>query len=247
MGSPYSGPSLPTTSPAQLPTLAPLHGTHVTLERLSQGHVADLYSAIGSTEDLWLGVPSGPFPTLSSFSAYIERRINIPKYFGYAIILHRTGKPVGLVALDEADANHRSIEIGPVVYGRELQRSRAGTEVMYLLGKLVFGEMGFRRLEWRCNSLNEASKRAAERYGFMYEGCLRKHMIVRGRNRDTLIYSLVDEDWPAQRRVFEIWLAEGNFDEEGRQRRTLNEIREAIANHQPAENGWTTSCIFRRG
>jgi RimJ/RimL family protein N-acetyltransferase len=225
---PPLGPILPNTTPALLPGPSPLIGAHVTLERLSTTHTTDLYNAVGSNVNLWLQVPSGPFNSLPEFSTYIQTSIASPRHAFYAIIPLSTGRAAGHLALWNSDPIHRLTEIGPIMYGPDLARSRAGTEVLYLLGKLVFEELGYRRWEWRFNSVNEASRKAAERYGFRWEGTLRQHMIVRGRDRATCIYAMLDSEWAGVKRVFEGWLADGNFDEEGRQRRTLGEVKEAV-------------------
>ena len=116
------------------------------------------------------------------------------------------------------------IEIGNIWFGPTLQRTAAATEAIYLLARHAFDDLGYRRLEWKCDALNAASRRAAERFGFTFEGVFRKHMIVKGRNRDTAWYSITDQEWPAIRAGDEAWLAEDNFDGAGRQRRSLREL-----------------------
>jgi RimJ/RimL family protein N-acetyltransferase len=123
---------------------------------------------------------------------------------------------------------HGVIEIGHIWFAPILQRTRQATEAIYLLARHAFDDLGYRRFEWKCDSLNEPSRRAAERFGFIYEGVFRQHMVVKGRNRDTAWFSIVDGAWPAVRAGFEAWLAPENFDEEGRQRRSLRDVREAI-------------------
>ncbi|KAG9189085.1 hypothetical protein G6011_05953 [Alternaria panax] len=137
-----------------------------------------------------------------------------------------TYKPVGMVDLMRMDLPNRVIEVGNIQYTRALQRTPAATEAMYLLAKYVFETLGFRRYEWKCNGLNHPSRRAAERLGFTYEGTFRQHMVVRGRNRDTNWYSILDSEWVHVKSAMEKWLHTDNFDEEGRQRKTLRELRE---------------------
>lgn len=120
---------------------------------------------------------------------------------------------------------NRVIEVGSILYAPALQRTPAATEVQYLLARYVFETLGFRRYEWKCNDLNGPSKRAAGRLGFVYEGLFRRHMVLKGRSRDTAWFSVVDEEWEGVKRGFEGWLDEGNFDGEGRQRRRLEEFR----------------------
>ena len=226
------GSILADTSPASVPGPESLIGKHITLERLQIKHAAELYAAIGNKPDLWKHIPAGPFASQAEFADYVQKKVDSPQHAFYAIVLQSTGKVAGYVGLWGPSTANRVTEIGPVMYGPDLARSRAGTEVLSLLGTFVFEELGYRRWEWRFNSLNEASRRAAERYGFMYEGRLRQHMIVKGRNRDTCIYSLVDTEWPRCKEVFETWLTDGNFDEKGKQRKSLDEIREVLSSQK---------------
>ena len=172
------GARLSDTSPALLPGPEPLVGQYVTLERLTPEHISDLYENIGSHDALWTYTRYGPFSTTSDFAHHIHA-ILADDQGGtsaiYAIIFH--GRAVGHIWLTRADVSNRVIEVGHVAFGPVLQRTRAGTEVLYLLGCLVFDRLRYRRWEWKCNSLNVASQRAAERYGFVFEGLFRQHMI----------------------------------------------------------------------
>jgi RimJ/RimL family protein N-acetyltransferase len=123
------------------------------------------------------------------------------------------------------EPEHGVVEIGHLAFGPMLQRTAGATEAVYLLARHAFDELGYRRLEWKCNALNARSRAAAERLGFTFEGVFRRHMVVKGRNRDTAWYAIVDGDWPAARAAFEDWLAPGNFDASGRQLRSLAAIR----------------------
>jgi len=123
----------------------------------------------------------------------------------------------------------RVVEVGHIIYGPALQRSALATEAQYLLARYVFEELGYRRYEWKCHALNAASRRAALRFGFVFEGIFRQHMIVKGRTRDTAWFSMLDSEWPRVRKAFEQWLEPMNFDAEERQRRRLADIRNAIA------------------
>jgi len=226
------GSILADTSPAAVPGPESLVGKHVTLERLQIKHAADLYAAVGNKQDLWTHIPAGPFASQSEFVDYVQKKLDSTEHAFYAIILQSAGKVAGYVGLWGPSIANRVIEIGPIIYGPDLARSREGTEVLCLLGTFVFEELGYRRWEWRFNSLNEASRKAAERYGFVYEGRLRQHMIVKGRNRDTCIYSLVDTEWPGCKKVFETWLANENFDENDKQKKSLDEIREMLSSQK---------------
>jgi RimJ/RimL family protein N-acetyltransferase len=115
-------------------------------------------------------------------------------------------------------------EVGNLLYSPTLQRTPAATEAMFLMARYIFEELGYRRYEWKCNALNQPSRRAAERLGFTFEGIFRQHMIVKGQNRDTAWFSMLDSEWPARKSVFEAWLAPENFDAEGRQKRSLGSL-----------------------
>jgi RimJ/RimL family protein N-acetyltransferase len=144
----------------------------------------------------------------------------------HAIIDVATGKAVGTAALMRIDPAHGVIEIGSIAYSPYLKRSRAGTEAMFLFMRRVFDELGYRRYEWKCDSLNAPSRRAAERYGFQYEGTFRQAIVYKGRSRDTAWFSIIDRDWPVIRAGFEQWLAPENFDAAGNQRRSLASLRQ---------------------
>jgi RimJ/RimL family protein N-acetyltransferase len=131
------------------------------------------------------------------------------------------GRAVGILSLMEIRPEMRVIEVGNIVYSPALQRTPLSTEAQYLIARYAIETLGYRRFEWKCNDLNAPSKRAAERFGFIYEGLFRQHMIVKGRNRDTAWYSMLDSEWPARKAAFEKWLAPDNFDKDGRQKTSL--------------------------
>jgi RimJ/RimL family protein N-acetyltransferase len=137
-----------------------------------------------------------------------------------------TGKAQGIVTLMESRPAQRVVEIGNIVYSPSLQRTRNATEIQYLMARHVFDDLGYRRYEWKCNALNAPSRRAALRLGFTYEGTFRQHMIVKGCNRDTAWFSILDSEWPQIRAAFEAWLAPQNFDPTGRQIVGLSDFRE---------------------
>jgi RimJ/RimL family protein N-acetyltransferase len=124
------------------------------------------------------------------------------------------------------EPTQRVIEVGSIIYSSALQRTRAATEAMYLLARHVFEDLGYRRYEWKCNALNAPSRRAAERLGFTFEGIFRQHMVIKGRNRDTAWFSMLDAEWPARKSAFERWLLPENFDEHGTQRTPLAAVSE---------------------
>src|SRR6185436_15486633 len=141
----------------------------------------------------------------------------------FTILHEATGTPAGYCSLMRIEPAHRVIEVGNILYLPSLQRTAGATEAMYLLARYVFDTLGYRRYEWKCNALNHPSRAAALRLGFTFEGVFRQHMIVKGRNRDTAWYSMLDSEWPALKTRFERWLSPGNFDDGGRQRMPLGD------------------------
>jgi RimJ/RimL family protein N-acetyltransferase len=163
----------------------------------------------------------GPFKDAGSFDRWMEERTILLDPYAYAVIDKASGKAVGTVTLMEIRPAARVIEMGNIVYAPALQRTPAATEIQYLKARYVFETLGYRRDEWKCHDLNAKSKRAAERLGFTYEGTFRQHMIVKGRNRDTAWFAMLDSEWPAVRAAYERWLAPENFDTAGGQKARL--------------------------
>ncbi|KAJ5287534.1 hypothetical protein N7478_003220 [Penicillium angulare] len=215
------------THPAKPPQPTTLTGRSVRLEKLDPSHTDDLYESIGRSEydALWDYIPDGPFPDKESFVPFIARLSQSPDPYLYALIDQQTNKAVGFFSLMRIDQKNRAIEIGYVVFSPLLQRTTAATEAFYLLTNAVFKDMGYRRYEWKCNDLNKPSMKAAVRFGFKPEGVFRQHMIVKGQNRDTAWFSIIDSEWPALAESFEKWLNPQNFDAEGKQRSTLAALR----------------------
>jgi RimJ/RimL family protein N-acetyltransferase len=210
---------------ASLPGRIRTQGRWVALEPLDSGKHGDaLWQGLGGAEneDLWRYMRAGPFMDRAAFDDHLRARAASEDPLVFAIVDRGTGCAVGLIQLMRIDPPNRVIEIGGVLYGRALQRSRGATEAMYLLARHVFEDLGYRRYEWKCNTSNEASRRAALRLGFTFEGVFRKHMIVKGKSRDTAWFSMLDSEWPERKRRFERWLEESNFDSEGRQKMRLN-------------------------
>ncbi|KXF76060.1 GCN5 family acetyltransferase [Paramesorhizobium deserti] len=143
----------------------------------------------------------------------------------FAVIDKATGKVAGRQALMRIDPTHGVIEIGNIYWGPLIARKPAATEAQFLFARLVFDELGYRRYEWKCNNENEPSKRAAQRFGFQFEGVFRQHLVVKGKNRDTAWFSITDGEWPALRQAYEKWLAPDNFDADGKQRKRLVDLR----------------------
>jgi RimJ/RimL family protein N-acetyltransferase len=136
-------------------------------------------------------------------------------------------QPAGIASYLRITPDHGTIEIGHIWFGAELRRSAAATEAIFLLAREAFDALGYRRLEWKCNALNQASRRAAERFGFRFEGVFRKHQVVKGRNRDSAWFAITEDEWPALRAAYEEWLAPENFEAEGRQLRSLRDVMAA--------------------
>ena len=133
-------------------------------------------------------------------------------------------RPLGIASYLRITPEHGVIEIGHIWFGVPLQRTTAATEAIYLLARHAFDDLGYRRLEWKCNALNAPSRRAADRLGFAFEGVFRNHQVVKGRNRDTAWYAMTDDEWPAVRGAFQTWLAPENFDGDGLQKRSLRDL-----------------------
>jgi RimJ/RimL family protein N-acetyltransferase len=214
--------------PAPRPERIVMEGAYVRLEPLDpQKHTEDLYAAShGPDKDtIWQYLFEAPFADLVAFRAHIERKAASDDPLFYAIIDKASGKAVGYATLMRIDPTHRVIEVGNIMYGTPLQKTPGATEAQYLLMRYVFDKLGYRRYEWKCNSLNAPSRRAADRFGFTFEGIFRSHMIIRGRNRDTAWYSILETEWPKQKRAFEAWLQPDNFDASGHQKKTLNAFK----------------------
>lgn len=164
-----------------------------------------------------LGCLAGPFADVAAYQAHLEAIARMDGFAMFVIMDNGSGDVVGKVSLIRYSPTHRSVEIGYVLFAPVLRNSRGGTETLYLLACHVFGYLGCRRCEWRTDVANQASARAALRVGFKVEGVLRRHMIVKGRSRDTAVFSLLDMEWPDRKAALETWLRPANFDSTGRQ------------------------------
>jgi RimJ/RimL family protein N-acetyltransferase len=212
------------TRPAKLPERICLTGRAVVIHPLDpQVHGDALWRGLGGAWNgaLWSFMHYGPFDARAAFDVYLQERAESEDPLCYAIADAASGEATGLCTLMRITPRDRVIEVGGLVFSAGLQRTRGATEAMYLLARYVFEELGNRRYEWKCNASNEASRRAAMRLGFVYEGTFRQHQIVKGRNRDTAWFSMLDAEWPARRNEFERWLDESNFDAAGRQKTAL--------------------------
>jgi RimJ/RimL family protein N-acetyltransferase len=223
------GPALPGWSKRPLPSELPLIGGYCRLEKFDPAcHAAELYSAFAEASDGrdWTYMPAGPFASQDEYVVYMQKAVLKSDPLHHAILVD--GKPVGSAALMRIDPDNGIIEVGHVSYSRRLQRTKAGTEAMFLLMRRAFDELGYRRYEWKCDSLNAPSRQAAERYGFQFEGIFRQAIVYKGRSRDTAWFSIIDGDWPNVRAAFEKWLSPENFDSQGKQRQSLTAIRNSL-------------------
>ncbi len=212
------------TAPAARSGPVILKGRYGRLEKLRPEHARDLWAVFAGHDRIWTYITTdGPFASFENFAPFLARRAAAADPYAYAII-DPAERAVGYVTLLRIVPEHRVIEVGHVLYSPALQRTPLGTETQYLLARYVFDTLGYRRYEWKCDALNAASRRAALRYGFVYEGTFRQYMIAKGRNRDTAWFSMLDSEWPARKANFERWLASDNFDAEGRQKTSLAEL-----------------------
>jgi RimJ/RimL family protein N-acetyltransferase len=217
------------SSPAGVPGPVTLSGRFGSVTRLDAARdAADLWPALHGRDEVWAYMSYGPFAGERAFSAWLAERETLKDPYYYTV-RDTVGRALGLVTLMEIRSAMRVVEVGHIVYSPALQRTPLATETQYLLARYVFETLGCRRYEWKCDSLNAPSRRAALRFGFIFEGILRQHMIVKGRNRDTAYFSMLDGEWPARKLNFERWLAPENFDSEGRQKLSL-----AVLNAQKA-------------
>jgi len=216
------GDEIPGWMPRAAPPRTPMVGRHCRLEPLAPAHAAALHeaNALDRDEARWTYLPYGPFASFGDYRAWIEASAHSDDPVFHAV-LDASGKPVGVASFLRIDRANGVIEIGHLNFSSRMQRSPVATEAIFLLLKRALDELGYRRVEWKCDSLNEPSRAAALRFGFTFEGLFRQAVVVKGRNRDTAWYSIVDREWPARRAAFERWLAPDNFDAGGRQRARL--------------------------
>jgi RimJ/RimL family protein N-acetyltransferase len=214
--------------PAKRPDRITLEGRRVTLAPLNPDkHAEALYqgsSSDAAREAVWTYLPDGPYRSPDEFRAAIELRARSTDPLFFAVIDNASGRALGYQTLMRVDAANRVIEVGNIMYAPVMQRTAGATEAQYLFARYVFDTLGYRRYEWKCNALNAPSRSAAKRFGFSFEGIFRQHMIVKGRNRDTAWFAMLDGEWPARKSAYERWLEPDNFDDEGRQKLRLSEL-----------------------
>ena len=208
------------TLPRPQPTPVVLEGRYTRLEPLSLAHARGLYGA-SSEAQRFDYLPDPPPRDVAEVTAWIEKSMKNSDYLFSAVIDRASGKATGRQALMRIEPAHGVIEIGNILWGPAISRTRISTEAFFLAARHVFDELGYRRFEWKCNDRNEPSKAAAVRFGFTFEGVFRQHMVVKGANRDTAWFSILDKEWPPIRAAFERWLDPANFDAAGQQKARL--------------------------
>ena len=221
------GDALPNFKPGDLPKMERLEGWYVIVECLSKDkHGADLYEVYGpdSPANMWTYLFQNPVQSQEEWSALLDQMLAAQDRFYYAIVDKESGKALGTFALMRINRGSRVIEVGSVTYSPQLKRTRLATEAQYLLARYVFEELEYRRYEWKCDALNQPSRYAAERLGFIYEGTFRQAVVYKGRNRDTDWLAMIDKDWPAVKIRLEKWLSPDNFDENGQQIKALSDF-----------------------
>jgi RimJ/RimL family protein N-acetyltransferase len=223
------GPDLPGWTPRPQPTRTPMVGRQVRLEPLeTKRHARDLFEADRNSEDAadWTYLPNEPMYELADYEAWCAGASTTSDPLFFAIIDLKSGRAVGRAAFMRIDATNGVMEVGHIKFSPLLQRSALATEAMFLMMRRAFDELGYRRYEWKCDDLNEPSKRAARRLGFIFEGLFRNAVVVKGRSRDTAWFSIIDSEWPKLRAAFEHWLAPENFSADGAQKESLSKMIE---------------------
>ena len=226
LGQPIGAP-LPGWQPRPLPPREAMAGRYCRVEPLSaERHAGALFAANASDAAgrIWTYMAYGPFRSAAEYRAWAETAAASDDPLYYAIVDRHTGQAAGVAAYQRIDPGSGVIEVGHIALSPLLQRTAAATEAMYLMARRAFDELGYRRYEWKCDALNAASRAAAERLGFVYEGCFRQAVVYKNRNRDTAWYAIIDRDWPALRARLECWLDPANFDADGRQRLALASV-----------------------
>ena len=210
-------------SPRPRPDAVTLQGRYVAVQPLAVDHAEALLATLCGPEDrsLWTYRATEPPGDVAGMTELVARTLAAPDLLTY-VLVPSGGPPSGLASYTRLDPATGQVEVAGVLFARSLQRTRAATEAIHLLMRNAFDDLGYRRVEWKCDALNEPSRRAAARLGFTYEGRFRHHMVTKGRNRDTDWYSVTDAEWPGVRAAHEAWLDPANFDEDGRQGTSLS-------------------------
>lgn len=205
--------------PALVPSRSPMVGNHVVLEPMNAAlHGAALYEASHTTDEgraIWTYLPQGPWPDEAAYTAHLRANSSDLSKVYVALRPSSEESVCGQASYMDIEAQSGVIEIGYIWFGPQMQRTRAATEALYLMINHAMTDLGYRRMQWRCNSLNAKSRGAARRLGFRFEGIFHNHMVYKGLNRDTAWYSILDDEWPEVKSILEAWLDDANFDAEG--------------------------------
>jgi RimJ/RimL family protein N-acetyltransferase len=206
------------------PDRVPIEGRYALLQPLGQDHAVHLYAASAGDENQprfehLFEHPPGDLQDIETWLKRVSGSVD-PLYF--AVIDRASGRCEGRQALMRIKPEHGVIEIGSIYWGPAIARTRVATEAFYLHLKYAFDTLGYRRFEWKCNALNEPSRRAAHRFGFTFEGVFRQHMVIKDKNRDTAWFSIIDSEWPVLREAYSHWLEPANFDLQGHQYQPLS-------------------------
>ena len=215
-------------TPCDWPPHTAMVGRYCHLEPLSpDAHAEQLYEAHAKhgEDKYWTYLPYGPYQSFEDYKAWVEAVYAEKDPQFYAVIDPKTGNAVGVASYLRIEPNIGSIEVGHIHFSPLMQKTPAATEAMFLMMQRAFDELGYRRYEWKCDALNAPSRKAAERFGFTFEGVFRQHTMYKGRNRDTAWFSILDSEWPAMKQAYEAWLKPSNFDGNGRQVKSLRDLR----------------------
>lgn len=214
-------------SPAATPVATELRGQHVVVRPVNADTDAEPLYAVSHLPDgdpsVWTYLSDGPYESVERLHKRLEQAQTSTDRVYFTVVRAVDQRPLGWASYLRITPVYGVLEIGHLWFAPELQRTTAATEAVYLLASHAFDQLGYRRLEWKCNALNAASRKAAERFGFSYEGTFRKHQIVKGHNHDTAWYAITEDEWPAIRAGFQAWLAPENFDRHGNQIRVLRD------------------------
>jgi len=210
--------------PVPPPGPVTLSGRYVTLEPLdADRHCPALWNAVRGYDEVWTWLADGPFECEADlYRALADKQASASAVF-LAIVPQDPTPPsaAGYASFLRMEPAHGVVEVGNILLAPRLQRTRAATEAMYLMAEHIFDRLGYRRYEWKCNALNQPSRQAAQRLGFSFEGIFRQHMVIKGRNRDTAWFAMLDGEWPDRKHAFEKWLSPANFDPQGHQIKRL--------------------------
>lgn len=218
---------LSTWTPPPPPGPEAIEGRLVRLERLDPRHAPDLYAGFRSDDATWDYMPYGPFADLADYAEWVAAMAKQADPFFYTIVERASGRAAGVASFLRITPEAGAIEVGHIAFTPALRSTPAATEAMALMMAWVF-QAGYRRYEWKCNAQNLPSRRAAERFGFSYEGVFRQAVVVKRRNRDTAWFAAIDKDWPALQAAFAAWLDDANFDAAGRQKQSLSDLTRPI-------------------